>query len=58
MPAETGVYTVGQIVGAVKRTLDSAYGTVRIRGEISNFKRAASGHLYFVLKDADAQLCC
>jgi exodeoxyribonuclease VII large subunit len=49
-------YTVGEISGAIKRTLESGFDRVRVRGEISGFKRAASGHLYMALKDADAVL--
>ena len=44
-------YTVGEISAALKRTLEQTYGRVRVRGEISGFKRAASGHLYMTLKD-------
>lgn len=50
------IYTVSQITGAVKRTLEDGYGRVRVRGEISNFRRPTSGHLYFALKDSGAQL--
>ena len=37
--------------GALKRTVEGAFEHVRVRGEISGFKRAGSGHLYFALKD-------
>src|SRR5579885_1568656 len=49
-------YTVGEISLAVKRTLEGAFERVRVRGEISGFRRAASGHLYFALKDEVAKL--
>lgn len=49
-------FTVGQISGAVQRTVEQAFSRVRVRGEISGFKRAPSGHLYFNLKDVDAVL--
>ncbi len=49
-------YSVGEISAALKRTLEATYGRVRVRGEVSGFKRAASGHLYFALKDEDAVL--
>lgn len=48
------VFTVSEISQAVKHTVEDTFQWVRIRGEISGFKRAASGHLYFTLKDADA----
>ena len=44
-------YTVTELAFALKRTVEEAYGLVRVRGELSGFKRAASGHLYFALKD-------
>ncbi len=40
----------------MKRTVEEEFGRVRVRGEISDFKRAASGHLYFKLKDETAVL--
>jgi len=44
-------FSVSELSSALKRTIEDAYGYVRVRGEISGFKRAASGHLYFALKD-------
>src|SRR5271169_4913309 len=44
-------YTVSEISGAVKRTLEGAFGRVRVRGEITELKRYPSGHIYFSLKD-------
>jgi len=49
-------YSVSELSFALKRTVEQAYDRVRVRGEISGFKRAASGHLYLALKDADANL--
>ena len=40
--------------GALKRTVEGAFGQVRVRGEISGWKRHASGHCYFTLKDEGA----
>ena len=40
--------------GALKRTIENAFGQVRVRGEISGFKRHGSGHCYFTLKDENA----
>lgn len=45
---------VGELSSALKRMVEREFGHVRVRGEISGFKRAASGHLYLCLKDADA----
>ena len=46
--------TVTELSGALKRTIENAFGQVRVRGEISGFKRHASGHCYFTLKDENA----
>ena len=46
--------TVSELSGALKRTVESAFGFVRVRGEISGWKRHASGHCYFTLKDEAA----
>ena len=49
-------YTVSELSLALKRAIEDGFGFVRVRGEISGFKRHASGHCYFALKDADAVL--
>ena len=49
-------YSVGEISQALKRTLEESFPRVRVRGELSGFKRATSGHLYFKLKDDEAVL--
>ena len=49
-------YTVSEISQAVKRTLEGTFERVRVRGEISGFKRHSSGHCYLTLKDADAAM--
>jgi exodeoxyribonuclease VII large subunit len=46
--------TVSELSGAIKRTLETDFERVRVRGELSGVKRHSSGHLYFALKDADA----
>ena len=53
---EPPVYSVTELSGALKRVVEDTFGYVRVRGEISGFKRAASGHLYMALKDADANM--
>ena len=50
------VLSVSELSQEVKRTVEARFERVRVRGEISGFKRAASGHLYMALKDADAVL--
>ena len=51
---ELPILTVSEISALLKRTVEENFARVRVRGEISGFKRAASGHLYFTLKDENA----
>ena len=53
-PAEDGnakPYSVSELAFALKRTLEDAYGFVRVRAELSKVTRHASGHVYLTLKD-------
>lgn len=52
------VYSVTEIALKVRRQLESEIGQIWITGEISNLATPRSGHWYFTLKDADAQLRC
>jgi len=49
-------YTVSELAAALKRSIEENFSVVRVRGEVSGYKRHGSGHLYFALKDADAVL--
>src|SRR4051794_6242794 len=49
-------YTVSELSLALKRSIEESFSYVRVRGEISGFKRHSSGHCYLALKDADAVL--
>jgi exodeoxyribonuclease VII large subunit len=49
-------YSVSEIANALKRTVEDSFPFVRVRGEISGLKAAASGHTYFDLKDEKAVL--
>jgi exodeoxyribonuclease VII large subunit len=59
-PVQAGrrVYEVSELTGQVRRLLETQIGEVWVQGEVTNLRRQASGHLYFSLKDADAQLGC
>ncbi|MEO6434053.1 MAG: exodeoxyribonuclease VII large subunit [Sphingomicrobium sp.] len=48
--------SVSELAGALKRSIEDAFGGVRVRGEISGFKRVGSGHCYFTLKDEGANI--
>src|SRR6195952_1378741 len=49
-------YTVSEISGAVKRTLETTFGRVRVRGELTEVKRYPSGHIYLSLKDENSKI--
>ncbi len=49
-------YSVTEISGAVKRTLEGSFGRVRVRGEVTEAKRYPSGHIYFSLKEESCKL--
>ncbi|HYN39794.1 MAG TPA: exodeoxyribonuclease VII large subunit, partial [Rhodospirillales bacterium] len=50
------VVSVGELALSLKRWIEQGFEVVRVRGEITGYKRAASGHLYFSLKDSEACL--
>lgn len=52
------IWQVGALCRAVADALDARFNPVTVRGEISGFSRAASGHCYFSLKDASGQIRC
>src|SRR5262249_18840783 len=54
-PART-IWRVADLVSNVRTTLERSFTDIWVEGEVSNFRPAESGHLYFTLKDGDAQL--
>ena len=50
------LFTVTQLTQAIKMKLETTFPSIWLQGEISNFKHQTSGHLYFSLKDANAQI--
>jgi exodeoxyribonuclease VII large subunit len=54
--AESDLYTVSELNALVRGLVEETYPEVSVLGEVSNFKRHTSGHLYFTLKDTDAQV--
>ncbi|MGR3911942.1 MAG: exodeoxyribonuclease VII large subunit [Candidatus Rhabdochlamydia sp.] len=48
--------TVSELTFSIKKQLETQFREVRVQGEITNFKEQTSGHLYFTLKDAEAQI--
>jgi exodeoxyribonuclease VII large subunit len=56
-PINAPEYTVSELSSALRRTVEDAYGHVRVRGEISGFRGPhSSGHCYFALKDENAKI--
>ena len=54
----TRAVSVSELTAWVKKQLESGVTSVWVRGEITNLRPAASGHLYFSLKDSDAVMAC
>lgn len=59
-PAEAirKVLTVSEVTGSIRRVLEKEVGKVSVMGEMSNLRLQPSGHVYFTIKDANAQLAC
>ncbi|RST85272.1 exodeoxyribonuclease VII large subunit, partial [Aquibium carbonis] len=56
-PTNAAEFTVSEISNALKRTVEDAYGNVRVRGEISGYRGPhSSGHAYFAMKDDRSRL--
>lgn len=53
---KTPILTVSELTQAIKMSLESTFSLICLQGEVSNFKQQSSGHLYFSLKDANAQI--
>ncbi len=52
------VLSVSDLTAQVRRLLEKQIGQIWVTGELTNFRAQSSGHLYFTLKDAHAQLTC
>ena len=52
------ILTVSELTRSIRGTLETKFGAVWVQGEISNYKLHPSGHQYFTLKDARAQIAC
>ena len=58
LPPRATVWGVGALCRAVADALQARFNPVTVRGEITGFSRAASGHCYFSIKDAQGQIRC
>lgn len=52
------IHSVSQLTRAIRSLLENRFDAVWVEGEVSNHRKQASGHQYFTLKDAQAQLSC
>jgi exodeoxyribonuclease VII large subunit len=59
-PVETTrkVFSVGELTEQIRRLLEKQIGQIWVSGEVTNFRAQSSGHIYFTLKDAGAQIAC
>jgi exodeoxyribonuclease VII large subunit len=57
-PSEPTVWTVSEVNSAVRALLEESLPPLWVSGEVANWKRAASGHCYFTLKDDSSQIRC
>jgi exodeoxyribonuclease VII large subunit len=57
-PVERKVLSVSELTGQIRCLLEKQMGAVWVSGEITNLRVQSSGHIYFTLKDASAQLSC
>jgi len=55
---EHRIYTVTELNGSIRATLDQEFQDVRVSGEISGLRMAQSGHAYFTLKEQESQIRC
>jgi exodeoxyribonuclease VII large subunit len=55
-PTQRRIWTVAELVGDVRESIEREYADLWVEGEISNLRSAPSGHIYFTLKDGESQL--
>lgn len=56
VPGERRIWSVRTLVASVRQQVENSYADLWVEGEISNCRPAPSGHIYFTLKDGEAQL--
>ncbi|WP_348268211.1 exodeoxyribonuclease VII large subunit [Edaphobacter paludis] len=56
LPTQRRIWTVRDLVIDIRQQVEGGYPDLWVEGEISNYRAAPSGHVYFTLKDGDAQL--
>ncbi|HEY0705620.1 MAG TPA: exodeoxyribonuclease VII large subunit, partial [Polyangia bacterium] len=57
-PEEPRIFGVYELVRAARMSLEMRFADVRVEGEISGLRKTSAGHLYFILKDNEAQIDC
>jgi exodeoxyribonuclease VII large subunit len=57
-PSQRDIYTIGRLNSELRHVLEGSFPLIWVQGEISNLSTPRSGHLYFSLKDGQAQIRC
>src|SRR6201993_4565347 len=57
-PQTSRIFSVFELTRNIRAALEAKFGAVWVQGEVSNYKLHPSGHQYFTLKDARAQIAC
>src|SRR5438067_13333736 len=57
-PRSSKIFTVSELTRNIRSALETKFGAVWVQGEVSNYQLHPSGHQYFTLKDARAQIAC
>jgi exodeoxyribonuclease VII large subunit len=52
------IFSVGELTEQIRRLLEKQIGQIWVSGEVTNFREQSSGHIYFTLKDSNAQIAC
>lgn len=50
------IFSVSELTIQIKRNLELSFSSVRVKGEVTNLRKQASGHIYFSIKDANSQV--
>jgi len=57
-PLDRDIYSVSRLTAEARILLESGFGSIWVKGELSNVARPSSGHIYFTLKDGESQVRC
>ncbi len=52
----SSIYSVSELTSEIKKNLEGAFSSIKVKGEVTSLRKQASGHIYFSLKDATSQV--